>query len=612
MTKRVYCDIEANGLTPDKVWCVVVKEEDTGAVKKFVRGENLNDFLSYSSTVDQWIGHNFLSYDMPVLNKLLGTSIKMSQVVDTMVLSLLFNVGRERIKGVKSNYSLEYWGAFFGHAKVEHEDWTQLSQAMVHRCVVDVEITEKAYKFLMVEGKDWSEESVILEHEVQYLLSLQKEKGFFFDSPKAHQLLNVCQKEADEIREEIHSYFKPKAKAFRQVTPKYKKDGTMSIVGLKKLEESPVLTENGWTPLDVVAGEFTLFDWIDFNIDSPSQVVERLELAGWEPVIFNQPTPNMRAEGRTQGSPKICEENLATLPATVDPAVQKVARYLVLNSRCKNIQTWFEALGEDNRIHGTVIGCGATTHRMSHMYPNTANIPANHALYGEECRQCWTVDGEDRRLVGVDAAGIQLRVLAHYMEDEDYNKAILEGNKDEGTDIHSLNQRAGGFATRDIAKTFIYAWLLGAGVAKIGAIIGKDAKAGAAVAKQFLKNIPSLGEVKEKAAVSHKRGYLKRLDGGRLQLTSEHKTLACYLQAGEAVIMKKAMVLAYRQIREEKLDAFFVGVIHDEFQLDCHKDHAERTGKIVAAAIAQAGRHFKLRIPMEGEAKIGRNWAETH
>lgn len=607
------CDMEANGLHPDKIWCIVTKDVATGSYKRYVQGVNLEDFKEVVKDDVTFVGHNFLCYDLPHINRLLGTRIKVSQVVDTMVLSLLFNVNRIRIKGIRTNYGLEYWGAFFGRPKVVHDDWTTYSKEMLNRCKVDVDITHKAYDYLMREGKDWSAESIKLEQQVQYLLGLQKERGFYFDTEKANLLLVKCRQEADAIKEEIQLHFKPRAIAVRLIQPKYKLDGSLSIVGLKKLAESPLLQALNVSPLDVVGGELTLIEWHEFDLGSPKQVVARLNEAGWKPFMFNKQSPTMKLNKIPHGSPKVCEENLATLPSTAPASARLIAKYLVLDSRCKNIITWFAALGDDNRIHGTVIGCGASTHRMSHMYPNTANIPANDSLYGKECRECWTVDDPiNRRLVGVDAAGIQLRVLAHYMRDPAYIEAIVNGKKEDGTDVHTVNQKAGGFATRDVAKTFIYAWLLGAGSAKIGSIIGSSAEAGRRVAEKFLQSLPALARVKNKVPTIFARGYMKRLDGGRLQLTSEHKTLACFLQAGESVIMKKAMVIAYSEMRKEKLDADFVGVIHDEFQLDCHKDCAERVGIIVAEAIKKAGECYNLACPMEGEYKIGTSWDMTH
>lgn len=607
--RKVICDIETDSLSPTKVWCVVAYDLDEGSEFIFTCRDNFKGLKDFSKTVDLWIGHNFLLFDKPALNSLLGLDIKVSQVRDTLILSRLFNYSRPKIMGVKGNHSLEYWGKKFKQFKQEHTDWSQFSDEMLERCRSDVQLNKRVWEYLRVEGKDYSDESKLLEHNIQYLLSIQQQTGFYFDQQKAHLLYSTCRQEADEIASRIHVYFRPKAKAKRLVSPRFNKDGTMSIVGLKKVEDAK----------NVVGGAFSLIEWVDFNLSSPSQVVTRLEEAGWRPSVFNKVSTTGKLLGKKFGTPKICEENLETLPDTAPEAAKLISKYLLLNSRCKNIQTWFEALGTDGRIHGEVQALGASTHRMSHRNPNTANIPSTYnklgklALYGKECRECWTIgDKINRRLVGVDASGIQLRILSHYMNDSAYQFAIINGNKDDGTDIHTVNQKAAGFATRDIAKRFIYSWLLGAGYFKIGQIMGEDARAGQRAAEQFLDALPALAAVKVMASAAFKRGYMIGIDGRRVQIPSEHKALAMYLQAGEATIMKKAYIFAYNRIKKAGLDARIVGIIHDEIQIDCLKEHAEEVGKIVVQCIVDAGLFYKLRCPLNGEAKVGLTWADTH
>ncbi len=600
MSRTVICDIETNSLNPDKIWCIVAKDIETNEVFSFTPA-NINTFKQFSLSVSKYIGHNFLSFDREVLNKLLHTRIRVSQVTDTLILSRLFNISRERIPRIKGQHSLEYWGHKLGFLKKEHNDWSQYSPEMLEYCKQDVELNHRVYKALLVEGEKFSQESQDLEHEVQYLLNRQTETGFYFDTVKAHILLAKCDTESEIIKEEILKAFPPTPKLNRSVQVRYKKDGEMSIVGLKKL---------GDEALQIVGGDFSFIDWVEFNLGSPKQVVARLDKAGWKPVIFNSATKKMKENKVKHGSAKICEENLDTLPKSAPQEILKIKQYLLLTSRANNIRTWFDALRTDNRIHGEVIGLGATTHRMAHRNPNTANVPSIDKFYGRECRECWTVsDKVNRRLVGVDASGIQLRILAHYMDDPEYSKAVVEGVKEDGTDVHSVNQRAGGFDTRDVAKTFIYAWLLGAGDKKIQTITGFPGKE---VREKFLAAIPALKKVQLMAEANAQRGWMRRLDGGCLQIPSAHKSLACALQAGESVIMKRAYVIGFKNLVRRKLDAKIISCVHDEWEIDCHKDHAEEAGKIMVEAIKEAGKYYRLRCPLDGQAQVGLTWADVH
>ena len=231
--RTVVCDIEANGLVPTKIWCIVAKDINTGEVYEFTGEEMASSFNAFSKSVGTWVGHNFLSYDRKWLNRLLGTDIKVNQVVDTFILSMLFDANRERVRGIKGQHSLESWGARFGLQKPYHEDWSQYSDAMLQRCKTDVEINHLVYQQLLREGKDFSEESIKLEHQVQYLLDVQKDYGVYFNQPEAHKLLAECESRSGSLRQEIQEAFGKKAYYIRQVIPKFKKDGSMSIVGLK-------------------------------------------------------------------------------------------------------------------------------------------------------------------------------------------------------------------------------------------------------------------------------------------------------------------------------------------------------------------------------------------
>ena len=149
------------------------------------------------------------------------------------------------------------------------------------------------------------------------------------------------------------------------------------------------------------------------------------------------------------------------------PEAKLIARYLMLQKRISQVSSWFDVVKPDGRVHGRVITNGAVTGRMTHISPNMAQVPNSGSEYGSECRELWTVE-PGNKLVGIDASGLELRMLAHYMKDARYTDEILNG------DIHTANQKAAGLLNRNTAKTFIYAFLYGAGAAKIGAIVGSD------------------------------------------------------------------------------------------------------------------------------------------
>ena len=267
--------------------------------------------------------------------------------------------------------------------------------------------------------------------------------------------------------------------------------------------------------------------------------------------------------------------------------------------------------GDDGRVHGKVITNGAVTGRMTHSKPNMAQIPNAGSLYGPECRQCWTVE-DGNVLVGCDASGLELRMLAHYMKDEDYVRTVTEGSSKDGTDVHTVNQRAAGLATRDNAKTFIYAFLYGAGDAKIGSIVGGSARDGARLKEKFLEQTPALGRLLSRVASIATKGYVPGLDGRRIWVRSEHAALNSLLQGAGAIVMKKALVIFNDKIKKNKWPVKLVANVHDEFQFEVPEHLAEVTGEAAKQSIIEAGVFFKLRCPLDGEYKYGKSWRDTH
>lgn len=288
-----------------------------------------------------------------------------------------------------------------------------------------------------------------------------------------------------------------------------------------------------------------------------------------------------------------------------------VKEYLLLQKRIGQVESWLEAVKDDGRVHGKVITNGAVTGRMTHSSPNMAQVPNAGSIYGHECRECWTVD-DGNVLVGCDASGLELRMLAHYMKDDNYVRTVTEGSSKLGTDVHTVNQMAAGLSTRDSAKTFIYAFLYGAGDAKIGSIVGGTAKDGAKLKSKFLGQTPALARLLERVAKQAAKGYVPGLDGRRIWVRSEHAALNSLLQGAGAIVMKKALCIFYDKIKANKWPVKLVANVHDEFQFECSKDIAEEAGKAARMSIIEAGEFYQLRCPLDGEYKIGKSWKETH
>ena len=575
---QIVFDIEANGLKPTKVWVIVATELDTGETHTF-SGDSLLAFNDYIAGLGECeiIGHNIIDYDIPVLEQLLGTDFSKCKVTDTLVMSRLANPSRE------GGHSLRNWGEkYLNQAKGDHSDWDNYSQDMVDYCKQDVNVNVLVYKRLLLDLADFGAESISLEHQVQSIISKQIKTGWTLDQEKAFILLAELKEKKYDLEENVQKVFKPLPTFVKEVVPKIKKDGTFSTVGLKFLGDS-------WT---IVNGTFSRIDFPEFNLGSRQQIGRYLQYFGWQPSQFTD-----------TGQPIVDEAVLSKVKGI--PEASLIGEYLMIQKRIAQIQSWLDAVEDDGRVHGYINPNGAVTGRMTHSSPNMGQVPAVYSPYGRECRDMWTVPN-GYKLVGCDASGLELRMLAHYMNDEGYTNEILNG------DIHTANQLAAGLETRDQAKTFIYAFLYGAGDSKIGSIVGGTKRDGARLKEKFLANTPALRELRERVGVAAGRGYVLGLDRRRVLIRSEHAALNSLLQSAGAIVMKKALCLLEEYATIWGIDYRFIGNIHDEIQTEVRQEKAEVFGRLAVSCIQAAGNHFNLNCPLTGDYKVGNTWADTH
>ena len=548
---KIVLDIETNS-KHDKIWLVVTRDINTGEVKSWKEANGLQKYLD---NCDLIIMHNGICFDAPVLRETWKITIMPSQVCDTLVLSRLLSPSLE------GGHSLDAWGKRLGFPKGEFNDWDGgLTPEMEEYCIQDTLVTQKLYDHLTSELQfnKFDKRSIDLEHKVQAIIAKQERNGFKLDEVAGITLLSTLQNKLAHIENELQGIFP--AKTIERVSEKTGKS-------LKAKVEV-------------------------FNPGSRKQIGERLIEKGWKPSRYTE-----------TGQPIVDE---GTLDGVDIPEAKAINEFLMLQKRVAQIESWLKAVGSDGRVHGKVITNGAVTGRMTHMSPNMAQVPNSTSPYGEDCRDLWIVE-KGYKLVGIDASGLELRMLAHYMKDDAYTSEVVSG------DIHTANQKAAGLETRNQAKTFIYAFLYGAGDAKIGTVVGAGAKEGKELKSRFLKNTPSLEKLREQvSSIAASKGTLPGLDGRRVQVRSDHAALNTLLQSAGAIVMKQALVLLNDELRRAKINYKFVANVHDEWQIEVEEARAEEAGKLGVLAIEKAGKELKMRCPLGGEYKVGNSWKETH
>ena len=578
---KIILDIEANGLRPDTIWVIVAKEIGNDGTNSVFLADEIGRFGDWcrDNDVSCIIGHNVLGYDIPVMERLIPNFKWEGEVEDTLVMSRLANPQRE------GGHSLASWGDRLLFPKGEHSEWDKFSWEMVEYCQRDVDVTLKTYEQLKIELDGFSSESVKLEHDIARIIHEQVENGWTLDERKANLLLGELRQKLFITEQKVRETFKPLPVFVELVYPgdkKYNKDGSISKRYQNQLDKGAHFNSKK---------EWGYITYPLFNLGSRQQIGRYLQHFGWKPKQFTD-----------KGSVIV---NEAVLTSVNIPEAKMIAEYLMLQKRVAQVQSWVDAVEIDGRVHGYVNPIGAVTGRMTHSKPNLAQVPASYSPYGKECREVWVVP-KGKCLVGMDASGLELRMLAHYMNDEEYTNEVIHG------DIHTANQMAAGLQSRDAAKTFIYAFLYGAGDEKIGSIVDGSRADGKQLKAKFLDNTPSLRTLRERVGTASKRGYLKGLDGRKIWVRSKHSALNTLLQGAGAIVMKKALTILEKSAIIEDIGYKFIGNIHDEIQTEVNDEQATLFGELAVKSIQQAGEELNLHCPLDGEYKIGGSWNETH
>ena len=594
-------DLETDGLYDEctVIHCIVI--HDIVKDQTFSYGPDaIDQAVNHLSTADVLLGHNIIFYDIPVLQKLYSFTHN-ARIIDTLICTrliwpkeVLYELDCEQYPQVPVNLrgsaSLKAWGWRLADNKIDFKDFSEYSQEMLDYCIQDVMVTHKLWQHITKEN--YPEPPLKLEHDLAIAINRQIRAGVPFDVDAALDLVDDLRAKQTQLETELKEIFPP-----------------------KKIESIFVPRVNNLKRGYVKGQPFTKVTYQEFNPGSRDQIVQRLkEKYGWQPQATTE-----------KGNPILNDDVLETLPY---PEAKPLAEYMLVKKRLGQIadgnNAWLKLVNNDTgRMHGDLITNGCITGRCAHRSPNMGQVPASYSPYGHECRSLFHApDGWD--LIGIDAKALELRCLAGYLaiwDDGEYAAVVTNPE----IDIHVYNQHMFGAETREISKRLLYAVLYGAGSFKAGTIIDPNEKdeavlrkLGATAINSFMDGVPALRKLKQLIDQTiGLRGYLIGLDRRTLHCRSAFKGLNVLLQASGAVIMKQVVVNAHNNI-EQNLGLMHgkdweqLLFVHDEIQIACAPQHTEHVKEQALAAFPQAQQFFGFRCPIEGDAKVGSTWAETH
>jgi len=618
-------DIETNGLLEEttRVWCACIKDHNTGDIKSFTP-DNIRNLPDLLDTFDILIGHNCIAFDFPVLKKIFGWTYH-GQTIDTVLMSRLQRPSRRNPPEYigRAPHSVEAWGHRLGVQKQEHKEWDRYSGAMLERCRTDVALQYNIYEALLEEGKEqeWDYAHRLNARIFQHLHE-QEQYGFTINTAHLEKSVTTLDRWMEKIERALASHLPyiiekkeiKKDGEYGWVKKPFRKDGGYS---------ASVVHIYGEYDINTVAGPFSRIVIRPISLDSTIEVKDFLLAQGWQPEKWNEKdgqrtSPNLSKDDGFKG----IRGALGRL----------VVKRIQCRQRKSVLEGWRNSCRADGRLATRVSGI-ATTGRLRHSV--VVNIPSPHsgAFFAKQMRQCF-IARIGWKLVGADSKGNQMRQLAARMNDEEFTEAVLHGSQEEGTDLHSLNQKRSGAATRSLAKNFFYGSILfGAGDKKTAELLDTTREKAKAIKEKYMSGMPKLKAVleelsKEWRITAQKRysrkykrieyvdGYIKGIDK-RPILVPYEKDLLCYaLQSDEAIHMGVAYVMVHKRAEQrgwtQGVDWGMLIWMHDEFQMECRPEIADELGQLACDAIAWAGEWLGISCLHDGDYMIGNNWYETH
>jgi len=619
--RNVVADLESDGFVEQltKIHCLVLRDLDTPTVLSCSAQPGnppISSGLEQLEAAARIYGHNIIEFDYPALRKVYnGWDVATSVFRDTLLMARMCwgniadtdydRVRRGRLPAKYiGRHSLAAWGYRLGIFKGdfgETTDWSVWTPEMQAYCIQDTNVTAALVAAIRRAAPPGG--AVETEHELAWYLAQQKRNGVPFDMDKAVALCGKLAARRDELGAELQQEFGSWIAPAGEFTPKKdnKRMGYTAGVTVSKVK------------------------LVDYNPTSRDHIANRLmKLYGWAPTVFTG-----------SGKPQVDEDTLAGLPY---PPCAKIIEYLqadkMLGQLSEGKEGWLRCATKDgaeggaltrmHHVHGSINQLGCITHRASHSHPNLGQVPKVTKQYGPECRGLFTVPA-GWLMMGADASGLELRCLAHYLSRYDgglYADIVVNG------DVHSSNRDALGLSGkegRDIAKTWIYAWLYGAGDTKLGSImlpVGTEAEQKALGAKfraRFLKGLPAMRMLVDAVkAKAKEHGFVKLIDGRKAFTRSDHSALNTLLQGTGAIICKNWIVRYNSRMVQEFGPQGWGGHwaallwVHDEIESAVRPAIGEQSKEIAVESIKAMGPKFDFKVPLTGEAQLGATWADVH
>lgn len=595
-------DIETNSKNYSDVsiiWCACTYDTDKKESGQYPP-EKLQDFYSLlKKTLENGgkiAGHNIVLYDIPVIEKLMGPlPYKHGQVVDTLILSRLIYPSE---KGF--SHSLAAWGERIGVLKdTEYKEregaWDAYSEDMLEYCSQDVVVTEALINRFASEDRP-SPASLYIEYRIAAVCAEMLKNGMAFDKDGAVALrtkLDTDISTAEKALEDMKIFIK--VADIKKNLP-------------KKADPEAFIPYN---PGSAVHTRYLIEVMFDYHPKNS--------------MLYKESTDKKTGEKvKRLSTDRATKDFILRDPAAPDRLKEIIKLISDINMMIKiraAVLNWIDA-DRNGYIHCSIQPNVAVTGRASHSNPNLAQVPSakikagewQSEAYGHICRALFRPhDGWIQ--VGIDLSGLELRCLGHYLskfDGGDYARECSQG------DVHTRNQKAIGLATRDAAKTWVYAYIYGAGDSTLGAKVGGSDRDGARLRSNFMKAIPALKDFQEELqTLIREKGEFKAIDGRNIIVREPYKARNFLIQSCGAIICKlwliRTMDILKNDFGVSREKALLQMWVHDEQQWRVKDiETAETVIKAAKKAVKLVQKELKIKAELDCEGKVGNSWSDCH
>jgi len=619
-------DIETDNLLSKvtRMYVLVTCDTKTKEIKHYLEGD-----LSWKTALDSTdsiIGHNIISFDLCALEKLFNYRPKSTtKIYDTLIFSQVLDYRRFKDEG----HSLKAWGSFLKFPKGEFDDFSKFSEEMLDYCIQDVKLTLRVYEYLMSEfrtkGLPKLSDYLKAEHFVAKWCADANLKGWPFDIKAAQELSLKLEAEMNKAYSALTSKLGMKTVAVdkklgivESKRPKWTKQGFYDAHTSRWFNVDPCSGFEGEERM--IEGEYSRVEFVNLSLDSVQDVKIFLFRNNWQPTDWNYKTiiDERGRSVRNKTSPKITEDSLEFLGGDG----KLYTEFLTAKSRHSILKTWIENTDENGYLHGDCMTIGTPSMRARHSI--IVNVPSADSPWGPEMRKLFVAEA-GHVLIGADSASNQARGLAHFLNDETFIDTLIKGdihqyNADLLTKVLKESLKMDYEVKRAAAKRILYAFLFGASGSKLWSYIfgSVDETKGKKLKNGFVKAVPGFEKLNEKLSGTFvnnesedNQSFISSVVGNKIYVDSFHKLLVYLLQSTEKITCAGAIMTCATNLEKEKIPYKPKIFMHDEIQFSVPVEFKERAAEIAKEAFKEGPKIFGIQI-MDGSAKIGANWYDTH